>query len=302
MGIPSYQEIMLPLLKLVGDRQEHYMRDVIEILAEQFDLTPEERQTLLPSGKQLVFENRVGWARTYMKKAGLLESTRRGYIRITDRGIEVLKQKPTRIDVQFLSQYKEFREFKFGQETNQEIVVDFPKEINETPEEILATTYEELKLELASELLDQIQKTSPEFFERLVVELLVTMGYGGTFKEAARAVGRTGDGGIDGIINEDRLGLDVIYIQAKRWRDSVGRPELQRFVGALDGKRAQKGVFITTSSFTNEAREYISNVQKKIVLIDGQMLVDFMIEYNVGVSTTMTYQIKKVEYDYFAEE
>ena len=200
-----------------------------------------------------------------------------------------------------MSQYKEFREFKFGQETNQEIVVDFPKEINETPEEILATAYEELKLELASELLDQIQKTSPEFFERLVVELLV-MGYGGTFKEAARAVGRTGDGGIDGIINEDRLGLDVIYIQAKRWRDSVGRPELQRFVGALDGKRAQKGVFITTSSFTNEAREYISNVQKKIVLIDGQMLVDFMIEYNVGVSTTMTYQIKKVEYDYFAEE
>lgn len=302
MGIPSYQEIMLPLLKLVGDRQEHYMRDVIEILAKQFDLTPEERQTLLPSGKQLVFDNRVGWARTYMKKAGLLESTRRGYIRITDRGIEVLKQKPTRIDVQFLSQYKEFREFKFRQETNQEIVVDFPKEINETPEEILATTYEELKLELASELLDQIQKTSPEFFERLVAELLVTMGYGGTFKEAARAVGRTGDGGIDGIINEDRLGLDVIYIQAKRWRDSVGRPELQRFVGALDGKRAQKGVFITTSSFTNEAREYISNVQKKIVLIDGQMLVDFMIEYNVGVSTTMTYQIKKVEYDYFAEE
>lgn len=263
MGIPSYQEIMLPLLKLVGDRQEHYMRDVIEILAKQFDLTPEERQTLLPSGKQLVFDNRVGWARTYMKKAGLLESTCRGYIRITDRGIEVLKQKPTRIDVQFLSQYKEFREFKFRQETNQEIVVDFPKEINETPEEILATTYEELKLELASELLDQIQKTSPEFFERLVAELLVTMGYGGTFKEAARAVGRTGDGGIDGIINEDRLGLDVIYIQAKRWRDSVGRPELQRFVGALDGKRAQKGVFITTSSFTNEAREYISNVQKR---------------------------------------
>ena len=302
MGIPSYQEIMLPLLKLVGDRQEHYMRDVIEILAKQFDLTPKERQTPLPSGKQLVFDNRVGWARTYMKKAGLLESTRRGYIRITDRGIEVLKQKPTRIDVQFLSQYKEFREFKFGTETGEGIVVDFPKEISETPEEILAATYEELKQELASELLDQIQKTSPEFFERLVVELLVTMGYGGTFKEAAQAVGRTGDSGIDGIINEDRLGLDVIYIQAKRWEGSVGRPELQRFVGALAGRRAHKGVFISTSSFTNEAREYTSNVPKKIVLIDGQMLVDFMIEYNIGVSTTMTYQIKKVEYDYFIEE
>jgi restriction system protein len=302
MSIPNYQVIMLPLLKFIGDGKEHSIREAIEILANQFGLTPEERQTLLPSGQQPVFDNRVGWARTYMKKAGLLESPRRGYMRITERGINVLRQKPDRIDVKFLSQYSEFRKFRSGESAEEMLTGKSQDEEGKTPEELLGDAYKRLKESLASELLEQVEKATPEFFERLVVQLFVAMGYGGTFKEAAQAVGRSGDEGIDGIINEDRLGLDIVYIQAKRWGNPVGRPDLQRFVGALEGKRAHKGVFITTSTFTKEAQDYTSNTQMRIVLIDGHRLVDLMIEYNVGVSTAIIYQIKKVDYDFFVEE
>ena len=305
MSIPDYQTIMLPLLKFAGDGKEHSMREAIESLAKQFDLSPDERQALLPSGQSLVFDNRVSWARTYLKQAGLLESPRKGTIRITERGIQVLDQNPDRIDVNFLKRYDEFRKFRArggsgaaGHKAHGEAA----KDSIATPEEMFSTAYETLEQSLAGDLLEQVRKASPGFFERLVVQLLVAMGYGGTFKEAAQAVGQSGDEGIDGIVNQDRLGLEVVYVQAKRWAAAVGRPELQKFVGALAGKNANKGVFITTSSFTAEAQNYAASVHQKIVLIDGQRLVDLMIEHNVGVSTTMTYEIKKVDSDFFVEE
>lgn len=302
MPIPDYQSIMLPLLKMLGDGEEHSFRDAVAALEGQFSLTEEERKTTLPSGQQPVFHNRVGWAKTYMKKAGLLETPRRGFMRITPRGTEVLSQRPAHIDVKFLEQFEEFRAFRALRHAPEAgDVIERPIS-GETPEELLAQAYENLRQNLTAELLDQIKKASPAFFERLVVELLVRMGYGGSYHEAARAVGRSGDEGIDGIINEDRLGLDVIYIQAKRWEAPVGRPEVQKFAGALQGHRARKGVFITTSTFTKDALEYAARIETKIVLIDGQRLADLMIDHNVGVSSVTRYEVKKVDYDFFNEE
>jgi restriction system protein len=252
MTIPDFQSLMLPLLELLEDGKEHRLRDVISALEQQFGLTEEERRALLPSGRQPIFHNRVGWARTYLKNAGLLEAPRRGWMRITEQGLEVLKQKRERIDMNFLMQFEEFRNFRFSRQRT-------PTEPNAadiegvTPEELLANAYGIHKRSVLSELLELVKQASPEFFERLVVELLVKMGYGGSYEEAAQAVGQSGDEGVDGVIKEDRLGLDVIYLQAKRWEGSVGRPELQKFAGALQGLRARKGVFITTSSFTRDA-------------------------------------------------
>jgi len=298
MPIPDYQSLMLPLLELLEDGKEHRLRDVISALEQQFGLTEEERKALLPSGRQPIFYNRVWWARVYLKHAGLLEA-REGWMRITGRGLEVLKQKPERIDVNFLMQFEEFRTFRSSQQRT-------PTESNaadiETPEELLANAYDMHKRNVLSELLEVVKKASPEFFERLVVELLVKMGYGGSYKEAAQAVGRSGDEGVDGVIKEDRLGLDVIYLQAKRWERPVGRPELQKFAGALQGLRARKGVFITTSSFTRDAIDYADRLGIKIVLIDGQRLAELMFEYGVGVSTVSTYAVKKVDHDFFLEE
>ena len=298
MPIPDYQSLMLPLLELLEDGKEHRLRDVISALEQQFGLTEEERKALLPSGKQPIFYNRVGWARLYLKHAGLLEA-REGWMRITGRGLEVLKQKPERIDVNFLMQFEEFRTFRSSQQRT-------PTESNaadiKTPEELLGNAYDMHKRNVLSELLEVVKKASPEFFERLVVELLVKMGYGGSYEEAAQAVGRSGDEGVDGVIKEDRLGLDVIYLQAKRWERPVGRPELQKFAGALQGLRARKGVFITTSSFTRDAIDYADRLGIKIVLIDGQRLAELMFEYGVGVSTVSTYAVKKVDHDFFLEE
>jgi restriction system protein len=306
MSIPDYQTIMFPLLQFAGDGKEHTMREAIDALAKEFLLTLEEREALVPSGQGLVFDNRVSWARTYMKEAGLLEAPRRGIIHITERGMQVLQEKPDRIGVNFLNRYEEFRQFRaraqYGKAGHKKVDEQATRESTATPEEMFATAFEALEQRLASDLLEQVQKASPGFFERLVVQLLVAMGYGGTFKEAAQAVGQSGDEGIDGIINQDRLGLEVVYVQAKRWAATVGRPELQKFVGALAGKNANKGVFITTSSFTAEAQNYAGSVHQKIVLIDGQRLVDLMIEHNVGVSITVTYEIKKVDSDFFVEE
>ncbi len=301
MSIPKYHEFMLPLLQLLEQRSECTFREAVEALAAHFNLSPQERQELLPSGQQPIFDNRVGWARTYLKNAGLVEAPRRGYLQITQRGRDVLCMQPEQIDVQFLQQFPEFQEFRNRQAANVKRS-ELAGEESETPEELLARTHEQLKRELADELLEQIRKCSPSFFEKLVVRLLVAMGYGGTFEDAARAVGRSGDEGIDGIINEDRLGLDVVYIQAKRWAQPIGRPEIQKFVGALQGQRARKGVFITTSSFTKDAIEYVSKITDKIVLIDGQRLAELMIEYDVGVSTTTIYKLKKVDGDFFTEE
>ena len=291
---------MLPLLQLTADGQEHSIHEFVDTLAEQFSLTPQDLAELLPSGKQPKFYNRVGWTRTHLSKAGLLETTRRSYYRVTDRGRQVLKEKPTRIDMKYLRKFPEYVEFKDGANghTNPQGVPG-PIESNATPEEVLEDAYQIIRENLASELLIQVKGGSPAFFERLVVEVLVKMGYGGSHREAARAVGQTGDEGIDGIIDEDRLGLDAIYIQAKRWDSVVGRPEIQKFVGALMGKRARKGIFITTSTFSNEAKTYVNNIDSKVVLIDGRRLADLMIDYDVGVAQVTSYQIKRIDSDYF---
>jgi len=301
MTIPVFQQIMLPLLQLLEDRQEHSLRQVIDSLSNQFNLTQEEQHELLPSGKQAIFDNRVGWARTHLKKAGLIESTRRGFFRITDRGLQVLNQKPTKIDVKFLNQFEEFREFRaIRREKPTELDEEEPET---TPEEALANVYQDLKNNLASELLQQLKASSPRQFENIVIDLLVAMGYGGSRKEAAKAIGRGGDEGIDGIINEDRLGLDVIYVQAKKWESTtVGRPEIQKFAGALQGQHARKGIFITTSNFSKEAADFASRVDNKIILLDGDTLVQYMIDHNIGVTPSVNYEVKKIDLDYFTEE
>jgi len=299
MTIPDYQSIMLPLLKLAGDRQEHSLREVIEALADEFYLTDEERKELLPSGRQATFDNRVGWARTYLKKAGLLESIKRGYFQITERGLDVLKQNPPEIDNAFLRQFPEFIEFQTPRDKKR---IEQDVSDTQTPEEEIEAAYQGVRQELVTELLQTIGSCSPAFFERLVIDLLVKMGYGGTRKDAGQAVGRSGDGGIDGIIKEDRLGLDIVYIQAKRWDNPVGRPEIQKFAGALQGQRARKGIFITTSAFTQSAQDYVSRIDSKIVLIDGNTLAQLMIDYNIGVATVTSYELKRVDTDYFTEE
>ena len=304
MAIPDYQSIMLPLLKLASDKKVHSLRTAIEKLAHQFSLTAEEREELLPSGRQATFDNRVGWARTYLKKAELLTSPKRGYFEITARGIDVLKQNPETITWQYLMQFEEFVEFQSPKEktavSSTPLVND--KVDDQTPEEEMETVYQQLREELASELLDAIKGCTPTFFEHLVVDLLVKMGYGGTRKDAGEAIGKSGDGGIDGIIKEDRLGLDIVYIQAKKWDGNViGRPEIQKFAGALQGQRARKGVFITTSTFTQHARDFVSRIDSKIVLIDGEQLAQLMIDYDMGVSRIATYDIKRVDSDYFTD-
>jgi len=302
--IPDYQNIMLPLLKYAGDKQEHHIRGATEQLADEFNLSEEERTELLPSGQQAIFDNRVGWARTFLKKAGLLESPKRGYFEITKRGLKVLKDQPAKIDVRHLEQFPEFIQFIKPQRVVKEGFED--KELRKyeesTPEELLEIGSQKLQKELASELLDRIKKCSPTFFEKLVVELLVKMGYGGSRADAGKAIGRRGDEGIDGIINEDKLGLDIIYIQAKRWENQVSRPEIQKFAGALQGQRARKGTFITTSTFSDTAIDYVSKIDNKIILIDGERLAQLMIENDIGVSKIAEYKIKKIDTDYFSEE
>lgn len=302
--IPNYQTIMLPLLKAVADQKDYKVNDLVELLANYFKLTEDERKELLPSGQTFLFGNRVGWAKTYLKKAGLLDSPKRGFVCITQRGLDVLKQNPKEIDVSFLQRFPEFLEFQSLKRDDKETIVDKQTEIlTQTPEEILDDSYQNIRKSLAQELLDKISKLSPTFFERLVVELLVKMGYGGSMKDAGRAIGKSGDEGIDGTIKEDKLGLDIIYIQAKRWQPNnvVGRPEIHKFVGALAGQGAKKGIFITTSSFTKDALDFIPRNETKIVLIDGYKLAQLMIDYNLGVTIQHIYEIKKVDSDYFEE-
>ncbi len=303
MGIPDYQTAMLPVLRSIADGKEYSLREVIQSVSDVFDLSPEERQQLLPSGKSTVIGSRTGWARTYLKKAGLIESTRRGFFRISERGRSVLASDPSRIDVKVLEQFPEFIAFRdLRHERPDESTPASSSSSDETPEEALDAAYQSLRSDLEAELLDQVKAASPAFFERLVVELLVRMGYGGTLRDAGQAVGKSGDGGIDGIIKEDRLGLDAIYIQAKRWEATVGRPEIQKFAGALQGHRARKGVFITTSGYSSDALEFVSRIDSTIVLIDGVMLARLMIDHNVGVSPTRSYEMKRIDSDYFAEE
>ena len=302
MAIPDYQTCMLPFLRFLSDQQEHALREAEDTLAKEFQLSPVERSELLPSGQQRVFTNRIAWARTYLKKAGLLEAPKRAVCKITERGLQALASNPVRIDAKYLEQWPEFIAFrdiaKLTSDAPQSIV--FPLE-KTTPEEIIEVAHQGLREQLSQELLARILICSPIFFEQLVVELLVKMGYGGSRRDAGERVGQTSDGGIDGIIKEDRLGLDTIFIQAKRWQSSVGRPEIQKFVGALQGQRARKGVFITTSHYTSEAIDYASRIDTKVVLIDGRQLSALMIDFDVGVSVSASYVIKRIDSDYFEE-
>ena len=303
MPIPDYQTLMLPLLRFASDNAEHTTREAVDFLAGQFHLTQEERSQLLASGQQAVFNNRIGWANSYLKKAGLLVSPRRGVLRLTPRGAQVLAEQPARIDVKYLEKFAEFLVFRDASRTAKSI--DAAEEMTvspeQTPEESLEIAHQSIRVGLAQDILARILGCSPAFFERLVVELLVKMGYGGSRQDAGERIGKSGDGGIDGIIKEDRLGLDTIYLQAKRWQGTVGRPEIQKFVGALQGQRAKKGVFITTSSYTADAIDYASRIDTKVVLIDGQLLANLMMDFDVGVSIAASYTVKRIDSDYFEE-
>ena len=303
MAIPDYQTIMLPLLKFAGDGKVYSKHEAVEYLANEFELTEEERKELLPSGKQGLFDNRVAWAKTYIKQARLIDSPKRGLFVITERGKQVLSQNLDKIDIKLLDQFSEFVEFKQIKKDKGKQIEKVARVSPETnPEESLEAAYQELQESLASDLIQNIKQCAPDFFERLVVDVLIKMGYGGSRKEAGRAIGRTGDEGIDGIIKEDKLGLDIIYMQAKRWENTVGRPEIQKFAGALHGQRARKGIFITTSDFSKEALNYVKNIDSKIILIDGQRLAELMIEHSVGVSPVASYEVKKIDTDYFIED
>jgi len=286
MAIPDFQTLMLPLLRACADGNEHTKQDVVPALAKEFGLSEEDLSVLLPTGRQGKFDNRVGWAKSHLKQAGMLEITGRGVFRITPLGRKTLANAPAKIDIRFLDQFEGYKAFRTGSGKKEPALPADITAQESTPEELLEAGYKELRTSLTVELVD----------------LLVRMGYGGTREDAGHVLGKSGDGGIDGIINEDRLGLDVIYLQAKRWENDVGRPEIQKFVGALAGHNANKGVFLTTSNYTKEARDYASKVSSKVVLIDGAMLADLMVDYGLGVATVTSYEIKRIDSDYFAED
>ena len=302
--IPDFQSIMLPFMQAISDGAEHTTNEINQKLAEYFNLTEQELNEYLPSGSQKTFPNRVAWAKSYLKMAGLIENTKRSSFKITDAGENFLVENPNEINLKVLKALPVFQE-RTGRGKEDDLnVINVNENIqNEsTPEEILENSYLNIRKNLAQDLLLKIKRSSPAFFESLVVELLVKMGYGGSIKDAGRSIGRSGDEGIDGIIKEDKLGLDAIYVQAKRWGNVVGRPEIQKFVGALAGQGAKKGVFITTSRFSNEAKEYQPRNETKIVLIDGEHLAELMIDYNLAVSTVNVFEIKKIDNDYFGDE
>jgi len=302
VAVPDFQMIMRPLLALLADGAEQPVAVLRGELAEQFSLTPEDLEEELPSGRAKTFANRVGWATTYLYRCGLLDRTSRSVYRITDRGRGVLESHPDRVDLSVLSQFEEFHEFRRARtDPRAAQVADGAGAVVDgaTPEERVAAAYRELRSALAADLLDRVLDHSPEFFEQLVLDVLHAMGYGGLRAEAVQRLGKSGDEGVDGVIREDTLGLDQIYIQAKRWRNPVSRPDIQKFVGALHGQRATKGVFITTSTFSGEAIAYADNITPRVVLIDGKELTQLMIDHDVGVAVATRYDLKKVDQDYF---
>lgn len=302
VGVPDYQTLMLPLLRMTADGVDHKVMELVEALADEFRLLEEDRDKLLASGQRVIF-NRTHWAVTYLVKSGLLTRAVRGTARITDRGRQVLASPPAKIDVKFLSQYPEFQAFRARTTSPSEPV--HAAAAQQDPEELLDTTYAALRRTVEADLLDHVLASSPEFFEQLVIGLLVAMGYGGVQSaDAARHVGKSGDDGIDGVIDEDKLGLDAVYIQAKRWAPDrpVRRPDLQGFAGSLEGQRATKGVFITTSRFTDDARQYVERISRRIVLIDGQALARLMYDHGVGVRGQRRYEVRRVDAAYFEGE
>lgn len=302
MAVPDFQSFFKPLLDVAADGQEHSMREVRETIAQVMGISESDRNEKLASGAQTKFENRVAWAKSYFVQARILESTRRAHFRITDRGRRLHQERLERIDVRILNRYPEFVEFQTTERSETDVEVKDLVSATITPEETLQQAYQGIRSQLSSDLLNRVKANSPKFFERLVVELMVAMGYGGSIEDAGQAIGHSGDEGVDGIIKEDRLGLDVIYIQAKKWEGTVGRPEIQRFVGALHGKRAKKGVFITTGRFSDEARSYVETIDPKVILIDYKVLAGYMIDFNLGVAPASTYEIKRIDSDFFAEE
>lgn len=303
--IPDYQSFMLPLLKLLSDGREQVFADVCEALADQLGLTAEDRQQLLPSGFYPTYASRIGWARTYLAKAGLLESPKRAIWKISAAGLQLLKQSPTTLSSKDLERFEAFRAFKNAGKRGTELAETVTSERAsapvrlESPDEGLFRLHRELDSALKLELLQRIKSLPPGFFERLVVELMLKMGYGGSREDAGQVVGKSGDGGIDGVIKQDRLGLDTIYLQAKRWEPVVGRPDIQAFVGSLAGHRAKRGVFITTSSYSKQAHEYVGSISERVILIDGEQLATLMIEHDLGVSAGATYVVKRIDGDYF---
>ncbi len=302
MAVPDFQSFFKPLLEMANDGKEHAIKDARKVIASRMKLTQEDLKDLLPSGTQPKFDNRVAWAKIYLTKAKVLETPRRAHFKITDRGRSLLKAGHDRIDVKILNQYPEFVEFHTMK--NEQPSSSSPSDVTpiETPEETLQKAYQSIRNELATDILDRIKGNSPQFFERLVVDVMVAIGYGGSHADAGKSIGQSGDEGIDGIIKEDRLGLDVIYLQAKRWAGTVGRPEIQKFVGALHGKRAKKGVFITTGAFSVDARSYVESIDPRVILIDGNTLAELIIDYGLGTNIVAKYEIKRIYSDYFTEE
>ncbi len=298
MAVPDFQSFFKPLLDLAADGKEHSIQEAREVIAKVMALPEADLKEPLPSGIQTKFENRVAWAKSYFIQAKVLESPRRSMFRITQRGMDLHKAGHKRIDIRILNQYPEFLEFHKAKSPKEEE----QEPSKETPEETLQKSYESIRGDLASQVVQRIASNSPQFFERLVVDLMVAMGYGGSRADAGKSIGGTGDEGIDGIIKEDRLGLDLVYLQAKRWEGTVGRPEVQKFVGALHGKRAKKGVFITTGKFSEDAKNYVETIDPKVILIDGRMLAELMIDHGLGTTTTATFQVKRIDSDYFAED
>ncbi|MBL8756214.1 MAG: restriction endonuclease [Planctomycetes bacterium] len=305
MAIPDFQSLMLPALQHIAScKTEIRVLDLSRALAAKFALTEDELRRQLPSGRAPMFYNRVQWAVFHMRKAGLLNTPKRAHVVATERGHELLLRNVDRIDLRLLGEFPEFRTFRAGSTEPQDALAraSHDRTETETPAEAMEHNFHSLRTALATDLLDRVKAATPDFFEQLVVELLVKMGYGGSRSDAGEALGRSGDEGIDGIIKEDRLGLDAIYIQAKRWKDKpVGRPDIQQFAGALSGQGAHKGIFLTTSRFTDDAREFIKRISTKIVLVDGELLANLMIDHGIGVSTETTYEIKRIDSDYFSD-
>jgi len=302
MPVPDFQSMMLPVLEILSDGSQRRNVEVRNELARRLQLTEAEVAEMLPSGNQKRFHNRVAWSLVYLAKAGLISRPQRGHCMITDVGRELLNSPPDRISIRFLTErYDGVRQLRSGGD-EPEVIPTPGIEPIEPPEETLDANYRQIREALAAELLEQIKSCSPAFFEKLVIDVLVAMGYGGSRGDAARAVGRPGDGGIDGIIKEDRLGLDQVYVQAKRWENTVGRPAVQAFTGSLEGFRARKGIMITTSGFSREAEEYVTQIEKRIILVDGPTLAEYMIDHGVGVTETARYVLHKIDADYFEDQ
>jgi restriction system protein len=309
--IPDYQTLMLPVLKIAGDGKEHRISEVVSQLGQDYKLTAAELDELLPSGKQTVFGNRVHWAKTYLSQSKLVDNTRWGRFTITDRGRSVLAEKPARIDRKYLSRFAEFNTFVGGQKNTTTAIAAEPNETEKasepatkTPDELLRSTIGEMEAALASELLSRILAATPAFFEQLIVDLLLAMGYGGSREGAGRAIGKSGDGGLDGVIDQDQLGLDRIYIQAKRYNpdNPVSEPDIRGFSGSLGANKATKGVFVTTAYFTKPAIDFAERTPHTIVLIDGKELTRLMIRHSVGVRVAETLYVKKIDEETFSDE